>query len=75
MHKYVYQVITTLFVLALAINVAACSQATALTSELTPVTVQLSWTHQTQFTGFYAADRNGYYADDLFRLVPSAPLK
>jgi len=26
------------------------------------VTVQLKWHHQAQFAGFYAADRNGYYA-------------
>lgn len=28
---------------------------------LTPITLQLSWTHQAQFAGFYAADQNGYY--------------
>ena len=31
---------------------------------LTQVTLQLSWTHQAQFGGFYAADQNGYYADE-----------
>jgi len=31
---------------------------------LTPVTVQLSWLHQAQFAGFYAAEQNGYYADE-----------
>lgn len=30
--------------------------------ELTPITVQLRWTHQSQFAGFYAADQNGDYA-------------
>jgi len=29
---------------------------------LTPVTVQLRWTHQSQFAGFYAAEQKGYYA-------------
>jgi NitT/TauT family transport system substrate-binding protein len=29
---------------------------------LTPVVVQLQWTHQAQFAGFYAADQNGYYS-------------
>jgi len=62
MNKHIYQVITILFILVLAANGAACSQAPALTPELTPVTVQLSWTHQAQFAGFYAADKNGYYA-------------
>jgi signal transduction histidine kinase len=32
------------------------------TPALTPVTVQLAWTHQAQFAGFYAAEQNGYYA-------------
>lgn len=31
---------------------------------LTHVTVQLRWTHQAQFAGFYAADQNGYYAEE-----------
>ena len=29
---------------------------------LTPVTVQLAWTHQAQFAGLYAADQKGYFA-------------
>lgn len=29
---------------------------------LTPIIVQLAWTHSAQFAGFYAADQNGYYA-------------
>jgi NitT/TauT family transport system substrate-binding protein len=39
----------------------ACAQP-ATTPSLTPVTVQLAWTHQAQFAGFYAADQNGDYA-------------
>jgi NitT/TauT family transport system substrate-binding protein len=31
-------------------------------SPLTPITLQLSWTHNAQFAGFYAADQNGDYA-------------
>lgn len=42
---------------------SACSSAPA-ALELTPVTVQLRWTHQAQFAGFYAADQNGYYAEE-----------
>ena len=34
-----------------------------------PVTVQLTWTHQAQFAGWYAADRQGYYAAE--GLVPA----
>jgi ABC-type nitrate/sulfonate/bicarbonate transport system substrate-binding protein len=29
---------------------------------LTPITIQLKWTHAAQFGGFYAADQKGYYA-------------
>jgi len=28
------------------------------------VTVQLAWTHQAQFAGFYAADQQGYYTEE-----------
>lgn len=31
---------------------------------LTPLTVQLRWSHNAQFAGLYAADQNGYYADE-----------
>ncbi|GAF83975.1 unnamed protein product [marine sediment metagenome] len=48
--------------LGLAAGLAACGDGG--TSELTPITVQLKWLHQTQFAGFYAADQNGYYADE-----------
>ena len=33
-----------------------------LPASLTPVTVQLSWLHQAQFAGLYAAEQNGDYA-------------
>ncbi|MBI3914599.1 MAG: ABC transporter substrate-binding protein [Chloroflexi bacterium] len=51
--------------LALWILVAAlsaCTSTPSTTRALTPVTVQLRWTHQSQFAGFYAADQKGYYA-------------
>jgi NitT/TauT family transport system substrate-binding protein len=41
---------------------AACSPLATPTPPLTPITVQLQWTHQAEFAGFYAADQNGYYA-------------
>ena len=50
--------------LALLAGLAACMAASSSRPELTPVTVQLRWTHQAQFAGFYAADQNGYYADE-----------
>lgn len=48
--------------LLLVLTVTACAPAAAPTPPLTPITVQLSWTHQAQFAGMYAADQNGYYA-------------
>ena len=43
---------------------------------LEEVTVQLTWHHQAQFAGFYAADQNGFYAEeglDVSLLPASAP--
>ena len=48
--------------LGISIGLSACAPATSPTSGPTPVVVQLSWTHQAQFGGFYAADQNGDYA-------------
>jgi NitT/TauT family transport system substrate-binding protein len=41
---------------------SACSTA-ASAENLTPVTVQLSWTHQAEFAGFYAAEQQGYFRE------------
>ena len=41
---------------------AACAPETQPPPE--PVTVQLKWVHQAQFAGFYAAEAQGYYADE-----------
>lgn len=47
-------------VLLIVISIlSACTSQRA--SVLTPITVQLSWTHSSQFAGFYAADQLGYY--------------
>lgn len=40
----------------------ACAPAAGYPGQSTPITVQLNWTHQTQFAGLYAADQKGYYA-------------
>ena len=52
----------------LAASLAACGGGdgppAAPSEAVTPITVQLKWTHQTQFAGFYAADQKGYYADE-----------
>lgn len=42
---------------------SSCSQATA-ARELEPVTVQLSWVYQAEFAGLYAAEQNGYFAEE-----------
>ncbi len=47
----------------LVLLITACSAVTP-TRALTPVTVQLKWTHTAQFGGFYAADQNGYYTEE-----------
>lgn len=49
---------------AAAMVVSACAPAAAPAPPLTPVTVQLAWTHQAQFAGLYAADQNGYFAEE-----------
>jgi NitT/TauT family transport system substrate-binding protein len=46
--------------ICLALLLSACGQPA--TPALTPITVQLLWTHNATFSGFYAADQNGYYA-------------
>lgn len=53
-------VIPLLLIFSLALN--ACGESPS--AALSPVTVQLQWTHQAQFAGFYAADQNGYYSEE-----------
>jgi NitT/TauT family transport system substrate-binding protein len=55
-------VVFTSFGIILAL--AACVPAGAATPALTPVTVQLNWTHSNSFAGYYAADQNGFYATE-----------
>ncbi len=56
----------TLLTLAILIGatlaLSACNPPTPSPRALTPVTVQLRWTHTAQFAGMYAAAQNGYYA-------------
>jgi NitT/TauT family transport system substrate-binding protein len=47
--------------LCLTILLSGCGKP-ATPASLTPITVQLSWIHQTQNAGLYAAAQNGYYA-------------
>ena len=41
---------------------ASCTPKPTPPASLTPVVVQLQYTHQAEFAGFYAAEQNGYYA-------------
>lgn len=57
--------VETWFSLTLAIIVLiSCLPTIQKTPELTPVTVQLAWTHIAQFAGLYAADQKGFYAEE-----------
>jgi len=56
------KLIALFFLMGLAFTLAACGQTSS--PRLTPVVVQLGWTHNAQFAGFYAADQKGYYAKE-----------
>jgi NitT/TauT family transport system substrate-binding protein len=53
-----------ILLLALILNLPACGPATKSAAHLTPITVQLSFSHQAEFAGLYAAQELGYYADE-----------
>jgi NitT/TauT family transport system substrate-binding protein len=42
----------------------ACTPPQSAKVELTPVTVQLKWTHDAQFAGLYTADQKGYFTEE-----------
>ena len=48
----------------LVLILPACALGNTSSPPLTPVTVQLSFTHQAEFAGFYAAEEQGYYAEE-----------
>lgn len=53
--------------LALALVVIACGELAASharAAQTRAVTIQLSWVHEAQFAGFYAAEAAGFYADE-----------
>ena len=47
----------------LIFTLIACMPSQPRKEELTPVYVQLKWTHDAQFAGLYAADHKGYFAE------------
>ena len=61
-------VIVLIFFAAVGLSSAKVEAASAVAqpsagSSLDKVRLQLKWTHQFQFTGFYAAIEKGYYSD------------
>lgn len=56
-----------LAMIPLAATSACSTQASA--PDLIPITVQLSWTHQAEFAGLYAAEQQGYFQEEGLRVV------
>jgi NitT/TauT family transport system substrate-binding protein len=54
----------TPILLLILFSLTSCAPRPTPAPALTPVTVQLAWTHQAQFAGMYAADQKGYYASE-----------
>ena len=54
--------------LILLFGVSACLPAASAT-ELTSVTVQLSWSHQAEFAGFYAAEQQCYFHEEGLKVT------
>ncbi len=52
---------------------AGSTESAATSTELTPVKLQLQWLTQAQFAGYYAAQAEGYYADEGLdvEIIPS----
>lgn len=53
----------SVLLLLTALMISSCSQ-TTVARELEPVRVQLSWVNQAEFAGLYAAEQNGYFAEE-----------
>jgi NitT/TauT family transport system substrate-binding protein len=62
-------------ILVTILTLCSCTPAPTESPSLTPITVQLAWTHQAQFAGMYAADQKGNYADEglAVTFVPGGP--
>ncbi len=48
----------------ITLSLMTCTPRSTPTQALIPITVQLKWTHDAQFAGFYAAEQKGYYAEE-----------
>jgi NitT/TauT family transport system substrate-binding protein len=64
-----------ILVTLMAVPLFSCAPKAKPTAPLTPITVQLAWTHQSSFAGLYAADQNGYYAEEglAVTFLPGGP--
>jgi NitT/TauT family transport system substrate-binding protein len=51
-------------ILLLVLCLSGCRPGAGFAPALTPVTIQLSFSHQAEFAGFYAAEQQGYYAEE-----------
>jgi NitT/TauT family transport system substrate-binding protein len=58
------RIVTISTVLLLAMALCAACRPQEVEKPPDEVTVQLPWTHSVQFAGFYAADQQGYYAEE-----------
>lgn len=57
------------FIVLLLLSVASACSTAASVPDLTPVTLQLSWTHQAEFAGFYAAEQQGYFQKEGLKVT------
>lgn len=53
-----------IIVVFFTLSLPACNSVVTTPPALTPITLQLSFSHQAEFAGFYAADQLGYYAEE-----------
>ncbi len=64
MNKKTGSVVFLWISLVTALLLTGCQAAPPPEQPLIPVTVHLQWMHEAEFAGFYAADQNGYYAEE-----------
>ena len=62
-------------IIAGALSLPACVSQNPADKELIPISVQLGWKHQAQFAGLYAADQQGYFAEEglAVKFLPGGP--
>ncbi len=62
-------VLLNIFIFLFLVSSAGCTAANPPAAKITPITVQLAWTNQSQFAGLYAADQLGYFAEEGLRVT------